>query len=61
MGTAVFFRIPHVMEKVVRIDYFASVLFFIRFGFYLMSVLLIGGGIKKLYGITKSRKPGKTP
>jgi len=49
MGVGLFFRIPHVMEQVVTIEYFAPAAVLIRICFYLMGLLLIGGGIKKLY------------
>jgi hypothetical protein len=51
MGIGVFFRVPHVMEQVADIEYFVSVMVFIRICFYIMGILLIGGGIKKLYGL----------
>lgn len=51
MGIGVFFRVPYVMEQVADIEYFVSVLVFIRICFYIMGILLIGGGIKKLYGL----------
>lgn len=51
MGIGVFFRAPYVMEQVAEIEYFVSVLVFIRICFYLMGIVLIGGGIKKLYGL----------
>lgn len=47
-GIAVFFRIPQVMPRIAQIEQFASVLFFIRFCFYLLGALLIGGGVKKI-------------
>jgi hypothetical protein len=47
-GIAVFFRIPQVMPQIERIESFSSVLGFIRFCFYLLGALLIGGGIKKI-------------
>lgn len=47
-GIAVFFRIPQVMPKIAQLEQFSSVLFFIRFCFYLLGVLLIGGGVKKI-------------
>jgi hypothetical protein len=47
-GIAVFFRIPQVMPRIAQIEQFASVLFFIRFCLYLLGVLLIGGGVKKI-------------
>ena len=49
-GIGVFYRIPQVMPRVEQIQQFASVIGFIRFSFYLMGVLLIGGGLKKIYG-----------
>jgi Ni,Fe-hydrogenase I cytochrome b subunit len=48
-GIGVFYRIPQVMPKVEQIQQFSSVIGFIRFCFYLMGVILIGGGIKKIY------------
>ncbi len=49
MGIGIFFRIPHVMEQVAEIEHFAPASFFIRICFYIMAVILIGGGIRKLY------------
>ena len=48
-GIGVFFRIPQVMPKIEKIEYFSSVIFFVRFCFYFIGVLLIGGGSKKIY------------
>ncbi|MBW2567773.1 MAG: hypothetical protein JRD93_06255 [Deltaproteobacteria bacterium] len=48
-GIGVFFRIPQVMPKIEQIEQFSSVIFFIRFCFYFLGVLLIGGGTKKIY------------
>lgn len=48
-GLGVFYRIPQVMPEIEKIEYFYSVMGFIRFCFYLMAVLLIGGGSKKIY------------
>jgi hypothetical protein len=48
-GIGVFYRIPQVMPKIEQIEYFSSVMFFVRFCFYLLGVLLIGGGSKKIY------------
>ena len=48
-GIGVFFRIPQVMPKIEQIEQFSSVVFFIRFCFYFLGVLLIGGGAKKIY------------
>jgi len=54
MGIGVFFRIPYVMERVGTIDHFAPATVFIRICFYIMGILLIGGGIQKLYGLWSS-------
>lgn len=48
-GAGVFFRIPQVMPKIEKIEWFSSSLFFVRFCFYLLGVLLITGGSKKIY------------
>ena len=48
-GVGVFFRIPQVMPRIEQIDQFTSVTLFIKFCFYLMGVLLIGGGLKKIF------------
>ncbi len=51
MGLAFIIRISEIMQKVSDIEHFASVTLFIRIAFYLMGILLIGGGVKKIYGI----------
>ncbi|MBU3981446.1 MAG: hypothetical protein KKG97_09050 [Proteobacteria bacterium] len=48
-GIGVFFRIPQVMPEIQKIEHFSSAIFFIRFFFYFLGVLLIGGGAKKIY------------
>lgn len=48
-GIGVFFRIPQVMPEIQKIEPFSSAIFFIRFCFYFLGVLLIGGGAKKIY------------
>ncbi len=47
-GIGVFFRIPQVMPKIEKIEQFSNVMFFIRFCFYLLGILLVGGGLKKI-------------
>ena len=49
MGIGVFFRIPEVMPQIEQIEYFSSVIPFVRFCFYLLGLFLIVGGIKKLF------------
>ena len=48
-GIGVFFRIPQVMPKIKQIEQFSSVIPFIYFCFYLLGLLLIAGGSKKIY------------
>ena len=48
-GIGVFYRIPQVMPRIEQMHQFSSVMGFIRFSFYLLGVLLIGGGLKKIY------------
>jgi hypothetical protein len=48
-GIGVFFRIPQVMPKIAEIEWFSSSMGFVRFCFYLLGMLLIAGGAKKIY------------
>ncbi len=48
-GIGVFFRIPQVMPRILEIESFAAISGFIQFCFYLMGVLLVGGGARKIY------------
>ena len=60
-GIGVFFRIPQVMPQIKAIPQFADVIGFIYFCFYLLGVLLIGGGIKKLANTYKAYKEMHSP
>jgi cobalamin biosynthesis protein CobD/CbiB len=48
-GIGVFFRIPQVMPQIKQIEYFASIIWFVYFCFYMLGILLILGGAKKIY------------
>ncbi len=48
-GIGVFIRIPQVMPQIAQIEQFSSILSYIRFCFYLLGAMLIGGGAKKLW------------
>ena len=62
MGIGVFFRLPQVWPQIEKIEYFSSILPFIRFCFYLMAIMLIGGGIKKIHeNYFKSSAEGSKP
>ncbi len=54
-GIGVFFRVHQVIPRIEKIEYFSSIILFIRFSFYLMGIILIGGGAKKIYAYL--RKP----
>jgi hypothetical protein len=47
-GIGVFFRIPQVMPRIKQIEQFSSIIGFIYFCFYLLGILLIIGGSKKI-------------
>lgn len=55
-GLGVFYRIPQVMPKIETFEQFASAGGFIRFCFYFMGIILIGGGAKKILGYYRGRK-----
>jgi fumarate reductase subunit C len=55
-GLGVFYRIPQVMPQIKTIAYFQSVIPFVYFCFYLIGVLLIVGGGRKLLAFYKKRE-----
>ena len=52
-GIGVFFRIPQLMPGIKKIEQFAAYIYFIYFCFYLIGVLLIAGGARKVYTYLK--------
>ncbi|MFW5957886.1 MAG: hypothetical protein ACOCQ0_01900 [Desulfosalsimonas sp.] len=56
MGLAFFFRIPWIMERVAEMNYLASAQIFLRFAFYLIAVILVSGGIQKIYRFIQIRE-----
>ncbi len=50
MGVVLFYRMPDVMLRIEKIDSFSSILLFIRFCFYILGIMLMGGGLKKCFG-----------
>ncbi len=48
-GIGVFFRIPQVMPKIEKMEQFSSAIFFVKFCFYFLAILLVGGGSKKIF------------
>jgi Na+/proline symporter len=58
MGLALIFRIPQVMPRITQIDQFANAKPFLLICFYLMAIILIGGGCRKIYTFMKLRYRG---
>jgi len=48
-GIGVFFRIPQIMPEIKKIEHFAVYIPFIYFSFYLIGILLVVGGGRKVY------------
>lgn len=59
VGLAVFVRIPQVMPELEKFHYFSGATGFIRVCFYLMGIILLGGGIKKIVHYFQSPSNGK--
>lgn len=49
-GIGVLYRIPQVMPRILQIEQFAAAKGFIYFCLYLMAVILLYGGGRKIYG-----------
>ena len=49
MGVLLLIQVPQVMERITRIEYHRFVLWFIRIIIYIIALLLIGGGARKIY------------
>jgi cobalamin biosynthesis protein CobD/CbiB len=54
-GIGIFFRIPQIMPEIKKIEHFAPYIIFIYFCFYLIAVLLLVGGGRKVFTYLKSR------
>ena len=48
VGIAVFFRIPQVMPQLAQMGQSPTALVFIRICFYILGMILLGGGVKKI-------------
>ena len=55
MGIALLVQIPKKISQIMQIEYFASNPGFAYFCSYLIAVLLIGGGLKKIYSNFQDR------
>ena len=59
-GFGVLYRIPQVAPQIARIEQFAAAMWFVYFCFYLLAVLLIAGGAKKIYTYFRILKKSDT-
>lgn len=59
-GIGVFYRIPQVMPRLADLEIFTSIIPFIKFCFYLIGIILFGGGIQKVYKNISKIKEEKT-
>jgi hypothetical protein len=55
-GVGVVFRIDQVMPKIASMEGLANAGVYIRFCFYFMAVILVGGGLKKIIKTAKDSK-----
>lgn len=53
MGIALIVRSPQVMGRIVQIEYYAPISWLIRLIVYLIALMLIGGGAKKIFDSSK--------
>ncbi|RJQ83703.1 MAG: hypothetical protein C4519_06420 [Desulfobacteraceae bacterium] len=60
-GLGVFVRIPQVMPQIAQLEVFAGATWIIRFCFYLIGIILIGGGLKKIAGYFKASQSASSP
>jgi len=49
MGVLLFLQVPLVMARIAQIEHFVSIKWIIRIMVYLIALLLIGGGGRKIY------------
>lgn len=50
VGISMFFAIPEKMDQISEIEqYSTSIRFFISSCFYLISIILVGGGLRKIF------------
>ena len=59
-GIGLFFRIPQLMPRIKNIAQFEWFIYFIYFCFYLVGILLIVGGGRKIYDHLKQSNREKT-
>ncbi|MDM8516551.1 hypothetical protein QUF76_10155 [Desulfobacterales bacterium HSG16] len=60
MGIALIIRIPAGMVRFEKIESMSHMLPYIRFCFYLIGIMLTGGGLKKIYTFVFQAKKQET-
>lgn len=53
-GIGVFIRIPQVMPKIEELEVFSGATWIVSFCFYLIGIILIGGGLQKIVRYLKT-------
>ncbi len=48
-GCGMIYMIPQKMVEIEKISYFVPVRFFVQVCFYIIAIILIGGGLQKIY------------
>jgi uncharacterized membrane protein len=57
MGVLLFFAVPYKVQQMQEVrNYSTGMLMFIYFCFYLISIILVGGGVKKMINISRNNK-----
>lgn len=54
MGVALIFRTPLVIERIVQIEYYAQIKWLVQIILYVIAVMLIVGGSRKIYDYFKN-------
>jgi hypothetical protein len=53
MGIAMILHIPHKMAQIVQIEHYAAIEWLIRITLYVVALMLLAGGSRKIYDSTK--------
>ena len=48
-GFGMIYMIPQKMVEIEKLSYFVPIRFFVRACFYMIAIILIGGGLQKIY------------
>jgi len=59
MGIAFLFRIPQIIPQIKQIEFYGPIRYFIYFCLYLIAIILIAQGVKKIFDHYKKLKNRK--